>query len=126
MKRIIRIAPLLIVLALGIESIPGAKAITSHDDSIVTVKKSKKIKELKGIRVDPKPIDLLWQKESENKSEDLMHPKTSFSEKLIQKGICQSGTDYKTELPQPELFYSMNIQENGINCCLPKNIKHYE
>ena len=113
-------------MALGIESIPGAKAITNHDDTAVSVNKNKKITEFKGIRVDPKPIDLLWQKESENKSEDLPQIKTTYSENLKQKDVYQTRNDIANELLQAELFYSMNIQENGINCCLPKNIKHYE
>ena len=126
MKRLSRIATLLIVLALGIESIPGAKAITSQDDSIVSVKNNEKIKEFKGIRVDPKPIDLLWQKDTESKPRNLPQAKSIYIENVEQKDFCQTRNDIKTELLQTELFYSMKIQENEISCRRLTNIKHYE
>lgn len=58
--KIYRIATLLIVLALGINSLPQAFAISDDDKSTLKVKKSKTSKEFKGVRITVTPVyDLL-------------------------------------------------------------------
>lgn len=104
MKRIIRIAPLLIAIALGIESISGAQAFISQDDSAVSVNKQTKQSEFSGIRVDPKPIDLLWQNDYQIKTKKSPAGKVIYSQNVNETSQEKSNY-YSPDCIQNELFY---------------------
>ena len=104
MKRIIRIATLLTVIALGIENVPGAQAFISEDDSIVSVNKKDKLTEYKGIRVDPKPIDLLWQNDYQIKTKKSPAGKVIYSQNVNETSQEKSNY-YSPDCIQNELFY---------------------
>ena len=68
MKRIFRIAPLLIVLALGIKSIPGAQALSCDEDTTNNFRQKTEKSSFKGIWISPNPIDQLWLDASSSKT----------------------------------------------------------
>lgn len=104
MKLIIRIAPLLIAIALGIVSISGAQAFTNQDDSTVSVKKETKLSKFNGIRVDPKPIDLLWQNEYQSKPGKSPDGKAIYSQNVNEASQEKSNCSSQDFL-RNELFY---------------------
>jgi len=114
MKRVLRIAPLLIVIALGIERISGAQAFISQDDSAVSVNKKTKDSEFKGIRIDPKPLDLLWQDKYNSKPKKSPDRKAVYSQnyQLLEKEmISETRNNGKPDYLQPDLLQNYRRTE---------------
>lgn len=124
MKRIIRIATLLTVIALGIENVPGAEAFISQDDSAVSVNKKAKLSKNIGIRVDPKPLDLLWQNEPKSKPRQSPGGNTNFNQNdqvFLKLDLPRSGNNISPDNSQSDLSYFLqNDKEKEIFTCQKK------
>lgn len=107
MKNITRIAPLLIVLVLGIQMGSRIQAINTNDDKKILVKKSKTSSNFKGIRIYPNPSDLLLFADSQGNKNNATAESTLFH----QSDQPDQGADMDNELETEE------INPNEVSSC---------